>query len=86
MSNLAFACPHCNQHKGTDLTTFLESYLEIVSLFNPRIHNWQEHFSFKGGEIFPISRVGVATTKLLKFNEPERLIFRQLLAEVGLWS
>ncbi len=22
IANLAYACPHCNQHKGTDLTTF----------------------------------------------------------------
>ena len=34
--NLAFACPHCNQHKGSDLTTFLDSYEDIVALFNPR--------------------------------------------------
>jgi 5-methylcytosine-specific restriction endonuclease McrA len=23
--NLAFACPHCNQYKGTDLVTYLET-------------------------------------------------------------
>ena len=27
IDNLAHACPHCNQHKGTDLTTFIDNYL-----------------------------------------------------------
>jgi 5-methylcytosine-specific restriction endonuclease McrA len=36
LSNLAYACPQCNQHKGTDLVTFLESYADLITLFNPR--------------------------------------------------
>ena len=84
-ANLAFACPHCNQHKGTDLTTFLESYQDIVSLFNPRLHAWSAHFEAKDGEILPLTRIGEATVKLLRFNEPERLIIRKILMEVGTW-
>lgn len=79
IDNLAFACPHCNQHKGTDLTTFLEPYEDIVTLFNPRIHLWTEHSTGKEGEIIPQTRIGEATVKLLRFNEPERLIHRQIL-------
>ena len=26
IENLAYACPHCNQNKGADLTTFIGSY------------------------------------------------------------
>ena len=84
-TNLAYACPHCNQHKGTDLTTFLESYQDIVSLFNPRLHVWTEHFETKEGEILPKSRIAEATIKLLKFNAPEKLIIRKILMEIGLW-
>ena len=32
LSNLALACPQCNNHKGSDLTTFLDSYNNIIRL------------------------------------------------------
>lgn len=83
LENLAYACPHCNNHKGSDLTTFLDSYDDIVILFNPRIHEWATHFSAYDGEIIPQTRIGQATVKVLKVNEPDRLILRQLLTQVG---
>jgi hypothetical protein len=83
--NLAFACAHCNQYKGSDLTTFLDSYQDIVVLFNPRIHVWAEHFEVENAEILPKSKIGQATVKVLRFNDPERLIHRQVLAEDGLY-
>ena len=81
--NLAFACPHCNQYKGSDLTTFLDAYDDIVSLFNPRKDIWSEHFSVSEGEIIPLTRIGAATVKLLQFNGPERLLHRQILMRSG---
>ncbi len=83
--NLAYTCPHCNQYKGTDLSTFLESYQDIVPLFNPRLQVWEEHFALDHGEILPKSRVGEATIKTLHLNDPERLIHRRLLMEDGLY-
>lgn len=85
ITNLAFACPHCNQYKGSDLTTFLDSYDDIVLLFNPRKHIWEEHFETQNGEILPKSRIGQASIKIFKFNESDRLILRQTLAYVGLY-
>lgn len=35
IDNLAPACPHCNQYKGADLTTFIGSYDNIIPLFHP---------------------------------------------------
>ncbi|MBK9015845.1 MAG: HNH endonuclease [Saprospiraceae bacterium] len=81
--NLAYACPHCNQHKGTDLTTFLKSYKDIVAIFNPREHEWQAHFDVEEGEILGKTRTAEATIKLLKLNEPERIILRRLLIETN---
>jgi HNH endonuclease len=49
VENLAFACPHCNSHKGSDLTTFIESYEDIVAIFNPRSTLWSDHFFAEGG-------------------------------------
>lgn len=51
LANLAYACPHCNNHKGSDLTTFLDSYEDIVTLFNPRIHAWHDHFEYREGQL-----------------------------------
>lgn len=84
-NNLAYACPHCNQHKGTDLTTFLDAYDDIEVIYNPRKHNWSDHFSVVDGEIVSLTRVGTATIKLLSINEPERLIIRKLLMQKSLY-
>lgn len=35
-SNLAWACPRCNAHKGTNLTTLDPDTSERVDVFNPR--------------------------------------------------
>ena len=83
IDNLAYACPHCNQHKGTDLTTFLETYEDIVPLFNPRQHNWFDHFEAIAGEIVPISRIGKASVKIFRFNEPDLIILRRILTQAN---
>ena len=85
LDNLAYACSHCNQHKGSDLTTFLDSYDDIVLLFNPRKHIWQDHFETINGEILAKSRIGQASIKILKFNEPDILILRRELSQAGLY-
>lgn len=81
--NLAYACPHCNQFKGTDLVTFLKTYQDLVSIFHPRLHIWTDHFRVERGEIIPLTRIGEATAKLLNLNTPERIMLRQILAESG---
>lgn len=83
IENLAYACAHCNQHKGSDLVTVLETFDEYVPIFNPRIHTWEEHFLVNEGEILHKSRIGQATVKLLRFNEPDLLILRKLLQKLG---
>ncbi|MFN4253804.1 MAG: HNH endonuclease [Saprospiraceae bacterium] len=83
LENLAYVCPHCNQHKGSDLATFLDSYQDIAVLFNPRTDIWAEHFEVAEGEILPKTRTGRATIKMLRFNEPDLLILRRSLFEEG---
>ncbi|MEM1326958.1 MAG: HNH endonuclease [Bacteroidota bacterium] len=83
LENLALACPHCNQNKGTDLTTFLEDYQDIVPLYHPRLQVWFDHFKVEDGEIIAKTRIAEATIKLLKLNEAERLIQRSLLMSIG---
>lgn len=83
LDNLANICQHCNQHKGSDLTTFLDGYQDIQTLFNPRIHVWTDHFEVDNGEILPKSRAARATIKLLRFNQPDLIILRRILMQAG---
>ncbi len=65
------------------MTTFLDNYQDVVSLFNPRFDVWHDHFQCVDGEIIAKTRVGRASVKLLRLNEPDRLILRQFLAQLG---
>lgn len=85
LANLAYACPHCNQYKGTDLTTYLKRIEKIVALYHPRKDTWVEHFTIDEGSIEGLTQTGEGTVQLLKFNEPERLLIRQILMEAGLY-
>ena len=52
-------------------------------LFNPRVHEWLTHFETIEGEIIPKTRIGKASLKIFRFNQPDLLIVRRLLNEVG---
>src|SRR6185436_1562432 len=82
--NLAEACPDCNSKKGTNLTTISPDTDQIVLLFNPRIHEWDEHFEMVGAEIVGLSEIGRATVRLLDMNEDDRVVMRAELQTEGL--
>ncbi|MCU0339976.1 MAG: HNH endonuclease [Spirosomaceae bacterium] len=79
LGNLALACTHCNFHKGTDLSTMLLPNRELVPLFNPRAHRWDEHFYMEDCVFYAKSKIGEATIKVLKMNDVDLIIFRQML-------
>ncbi|WP_028526270.1 HNH endonuclease [Runella limosa] len=81
VENLAYACPHCNQHKGSDFATLIDD--EIVRLFHPRLDDWHKHFETQQGKIIAKTLVGEATLKIFRFNHPDLLILRQLLSLQG---
>jgi hypothetical protein len=84
LENLAYACPHCNQHKGSDIGTFLDAEGEhITRFFNPRKDIWATHFSIEHGLIVSKSPIGEATLRILDFNQIERVILRQALMDAG---
>ncbi len=86
LNNLAYACPHCNQYKGTDVGAYIgDDTDQIVRLFNPRKDVWQEHFETSNGLILPITDIGNVTVSLLEMNQPDRLIFRQELSSSGFY-
>ncbi len=81
IENLAFACPHCNQHKGTDFATIQKD--TIIRLFNPRKEIWKEHFESKNGEIISRTLIGEVSIKIFQLNKPDLIILRQILKEAG---
>lgn len=81
--NLALACQLCNRYKGSDLTTLDRESGEIVSLFNPRRHVWNEHFSLSNARIVGLTPTGRATIELLQMNAEARLLDRQELVGIG---
>ena len=86
LHNLALCCTLCNRRKGSDLASLDPATGELVSLFHPRRHHWNEHFDLRGGEIVPLSAHARATVHLLRLNRPDRVSERDLLVRKGwLW-
>jgi hypothetical protein len=85
LDNLAHTCPVCNNAKGTDLATILEDEEKLIRLFHPRKDSWFDHFEVINGEILGKTEIGVATVKLLKLNQLERVLERLDLIEAGLF-
>ena len=83
LENLAFACAFCNRQKGSDLGTVVPGTRNLVRFFNPRSDAWAEHFRLVGGTIEPLSQIGEGTARILGFNEPDRLLERELLIRIG---
>jgi hypothetical protein len=82
--NLALACAVCNFRKGSDLASVDEQTGLIAPLFHPRRNRWSDHFQLVGGRIEPRTAEGRATTRLLRFNDADRVEERQLLVAIGL--
>jgi HNH endonuclease len=75
--NLALACHHCNLHKGTNLSGLDPKTEKLTRLFHPRLDDWDEHFTNRGGEIIGLSIIGRTTVNLLRMNEDGRLQLRE---------
>jgi hypothetical protein len=85
LDNLAYGCPDCNAFKGSDIATFIANTDLLTRFFNPRKDIWEEHFDIQNGAIYGKTSIGEATVRIFKFNDVERLIFRQQLISLGLY-
>ena len=83
LENLAYCCPECNYQKGSDIGTIVNG--NLTPFFNPRNDIWEAHFKILDGEIVGITKIGTGTTKILKFNQIYRLIFRKQLISFDLF-
>lgn len=76
LENLALACIDCNLHKGTNLAGIDPESGEVMQLFNPRKHLWDEHFLWHGIRIVGKSPTGRTTIHVLEMNSDEQLDLR----------
>jgi hypothetical protein len=56
---------------------------EIIALFNPRKHSWEEHFRLSDIAIVGLTAVGRATVRVLNMNEERRIRLRAVLKRYG---
>lgn len=85
LSNLALSCPACNRFKSRNqYATDLETG-QTVPLFNPRTHNWTEHFNWSGDfcSIKGLTPIGRVTVTTLRMNRPSVQRFRTALQAIG---
>ena len=82
--NLALACVFCNSFKGTDLGSLDPATGQLTAFFNPRTHAWDDHFRIEeDGNLQPHTPEGRVTVAILRMNDPERVLERQLLVQIG---
>ena len=84
--NLANSCGGCNNNKSNATEAIDPSTGQTVPLYNPRIHNWADHFVWNNNYtlMLGISPIGRATIQKLKLNRQEVVNLRGLLVTVGL--
>ncbi|MBC7811622.1 MAG: HNH endonuclease [Burkholderiales bacterium] len=83
IDNLCLSCFECNRHKGSDVASYDPETGEGEFLFNPRLHQWPDHFRLDQARIEALTRRGRVTAFLLQFNREDRLLERQTLIEVN---
>jgi hypothetical protein len=85
-ANLAFSCSRCNFYKGTNIAAADPETGEPTFLFHPRRQEWDEHFSVDSdGLIIGLTPEGRATVLVLRLNEENRVLYRQVLIKIGVY-
>ena len=77
LSNLALACPSCNLHKADRISASTGSSGKAVALFNPRLHDWAQHFEWDDYTLVGKSEIGRATIQAFDLNHERRIRIRQ---------
>jgi HNH endonuclease len=85
VENLALSCQGCNNHKFTKLSAIDFLSNQEVSIFNPRLEIWENHFSWSDDvlEIIGLTAIGRASVEAMKLNRNELKNLRELLFFVG---
>lgn len=83
-ANLCLACVVCNRYKGSDLCSLDPETGNIVALYHPRHHQWDDHFRMIDiGIIEPLTATGRVTERVLRFNRIDLVTDRSRLIAIG---
>jgi hypothetical protein len=84
LDNLCFACYPCNSYKGSNIAAADPKTGEAAFLFNPRRHNWDEHFQINANAtLMGLTPEGRTTIVTLRINDERRVEHRLMLMELG---
>ena len=85
VENLALCCAACSLYKGPNPAGYDPETDILHPLFNPRTHEWSEHFAWNEGSLAGLTAIGRTTISVLRINEPLRIRHRLLLIELGVF-
>ncbi len=83
--NLCLACRSCNEFKGGAISAVDPLTGELVPLFHPRQHIWDEHFIWtpSGLQVVGLTAIGRATVVALNMNNAVIVDARKRWVNVG---
>lgn len=85
-TNLAWSCYYCNSYKGPNIAGWIPETDDVIRLFHPRRHAWEDHFAWQGPILVPQTAIGRVTIDVLEINHPDAIAVRQELIEMGDFS
>ncbi|WP_026072401.1 HNH endonuclease [Nodosilinea nodulosa] len=85
LENLALACQGCNNRKYVQTKAYDPVTGRMISLYNPRQHQWQAHFVWSQDLtlMLGITPIGRATVDKLALNRDGVVNLRRVLAATG---
>lgn len=83
--NLCLSCRLCNSHKSIQIEAVDPLSQTVVSLFNPRVQIWHEHFQWSrdGVRVIGKTDIGRATVEALQLNNETSVNVRRNWVSVG---
>ena len=83
--NLWLACSLCNRFKSARIAALDPMTGDMVSLFNPRIQIWREHFAWeeRGALVVGQTPTGRATIVALRMNRVSLVRAREMWIKTG---
>lgn len=83
--NLAYACFLCNRFKSNKSTGFDQITQSFVPLYNPRVHEWKQHFDWNEDftNVIGLTATGRGTIVELQLNRAKLVEYRMTLLPFG---
>lgn len=83
--NLAYACAHCNLHKGPNIAGLDPATGDLTRLFHPRTDEWSVHFEWSGHILVGRTAIGRTTVVVLAMNDAAHRVVRAALLAEGVF-